>query len=388
MALSTVGLYLAPESTFGADPDSDGSDYLAAQIMGRPMFSRDLVVAASNYASGRNRETTHLIGPDGAILSADFAAISLSAASTDGVAPPTKDWLDYLLDAAFGTAGSVTGEGMAGGGSTTSLVLDADALDVEDLACVNFSNRSEWRNVTVDSGAPTYTIAPALSGSYDASRDMLGHRYWRYTDTAGATCAIYTVIGGTGYTLLGGRPAVKISMRAGEESIKVATSWKFDSVTRGSKASIPAISRFTNTPVRPVLSPVLWGSTTLAAKVVEIDFGATPTDIGSTAGTNGRASIDNLSARPTITIEPAFSTDLEDDWTAGTERTLMIQLGSGAISGGRANTLAFFAQSAQIVSAEHSDDGGYLRHKITLRVMDGGIRTGTTAYRYWTLARA
>lgn len=389
MTLSTVDFYLCPESTFGTDPDATGAAYLAAQIRGKPFYSNDKKVVPSKYATGRNRETASLIGPDGASENVDFALISNSAVASDGIAPPTADWLDGLFTAALGAATSKSGKGIAPSGTTTNLILDTDAFDVEDLACVNFSTRSEWRSIAADLGAGSYTLTPALTAAPDATKDALGYRYWTYTDTPGAAVTAYTELGGNGYRLSGGRPTLKIRMDAGAEEIKVTAGFKFDSKTRETKSNLPAVSKFTNTPMKAVLSPVLWGTaTTIACKMVEIDFGIAQLDIGSTAATNGRASIDNVAALPKVTIETAFSTSLEDDFDAGTERLLLIQLGSGVLGGGRGNTLCFFAQSAQIISIQPADDSNYLRHKITFQVTDAGIRTGTTPYRYWILARS
>lgn len=388
MANTTVNFYVAPESTFGTDPDSDGSDYLACQVEGKPLVQSDLVVAPAGYATGRNREQVYLVGQDGAQVTTQHPLVSLSAVASDGQAPPTADWLDAIVSAALGAGTSKSGEGLAVGGTTTSVVMDTDAFDVDELVCVNHTSGSEWRPITVDVGGGTYTVSPALATAPSASRDALGYRYWTDTDTQGATVTAYSQIGGTGYRMSGGRPSLKISMTAGAEKIMVECGWRFDSKTRETKASLPAVSSFSNTPLKGLLSPVYWGSTNVGSKMVELDFGASPTDIPATSGTNGRQSIDNLTKFPTITIEPPFSTDLEDDFRAGTERSLIIQFGSGILGGGRGNTWCFYARSAQITSIQPADDSNYLRQRVTFRVTDPGIRTGTTPYKFWILARA
>ena len=168
----------------------------------------------------------------------------------------------------------------------------------------------------------------------------------------------------------------------------VSTSLKADSITRESKASLPALARFSNPPIVGKLGSVYFGSTQYAVKSVEIDFQVRTVDIGSIAGTQGRGNIFVVSKRPKVTIVPAFATAFEDDFAAGTERSLLVQFGTGAVASSRASTVGFYAQSAQIRKHSLTDDGGYLRKTIELQVTDAGIRTGTTAYRHWTLARS
>jgi hypothetical protein len=388
MTTTTVSLYVAPETTFGSDPDADGSDYLACQITGKPLVQTALQVVESGYATGRNRRQVYLVGRDGASLSTEHPLISLASVASDGAAPPSADWLDAIISAALGSATSKSGEGLASGGTTTSVVMDTDAFDVDELLCVNHASNSEWRPITADAGGGTYTVSPALDAAPNAARDALGYRYWAQTDTPGATITAYTELGGTGYRLSGGRPGLSLEMAAGAETMKLSAAWAFDSKSREAKASLPAISQFANTPIKAVLSPVHWGSTKVSCKSVKLNFNLSPTDILSTAGTNGRASIDNLMAMPTIEIEPAFSTSIEDDFAAGTERSLIIQFGSGVLGGGRANTWCFYARSAQVIGVQPVDDGNYLRQRVTLAVTDPGIRTGSTPYRGWILARA
>lgn len=388
MTLTTVTVYVAPESTFGDDPDTDGSSYLALRVVGKPLPQTDRKIVPSNAAVGRNREQAHNVGVDGATDDLKIPMIALSAVASDGVAPPTADAVDAVVSAALGDAATKSGEGIASGSTETELHLDTDAFDVEDLVCVNFADRSEWRVITADAGAGVYTISPPLTAVPSASRDVLGYRYWKDSDDQGDTITVYREIGGTGYRLSGCRPGIKISMQAGAEMIELAAALRADSKTRETKASLPAISKFNDTQIKGVLSPVYWGTTKVVAKGIELDPGTSPTDIPATEGRNGRQSIDVLSRNPTVTFETAFSTDLEDDFDAGTERAILVQFGSGVLGSGRASSWCFYARSAQIIALQPADDGNLLRQKVTVRVTDPGIRTGTTPYRFWTLARS
>jgi hypothetical protein len=389
MALNTVNAYALAESTFGSDPSTNGSLYLAGQIFGTPHPAHEKKLEPTNYAVGRNRNTAASAGVDGSSIPVEMPLIGLSAAATDASpTPATTDFLDTFLNACFGN-GTVNGEGIAPAGTTTSVILDTDVASVEDLLCVNFSNRSEWRSITVDAGTGTYTVTPALTAAPDATRDAFGYRYWTGAeDPSGPTFSYFTTIGGTGYRLSGCRPgSAKLELEAGKTG-KWSFALKADSKTQESKASLPAISQFTTPQVVGTLGAFYWGTTLYPAKKVTIEWMLDTIEIGSFGGTNGRGDIKVTTNRPKITIDPGFDTQLETDMSNATERSVLLQLGSGALAGGRANTWAFFAQAAQIMKIGIVADGRYLRHGLELQVNDAGIRTGTTAYRYWTLARA
>lgn len=386
-----VSVYVAAESTFGSDPDTDGSDYLPLQVQGAPYASDDTVMEDSDYATGRNRHTAMVPVVGGASTSLETVLTGLNAFADDGSAPPAADALDLIFNAAFGSGSTFSGEGLAGGGSTTSVIADADILAVEDLALINLVNgRSGWASVTAESAGPvTYTVAPALAAAPDGAGAIMGSRYWTPTDGGGASLSLIMGIDGTRRRIGGARPSsLKIAQTAGQRAM-VSLGIRGDSLTREtSHTSLPAISKFTNPAIKGALSRFVWGSTEYAVKSVELDFGLQAVDVSSIAGANGRGDIFVVSARPTITIMPLFANGWEDDFQAGTERSVLIQFGSGARVNGRVSSVGFFAQAAQVTAQSDQDDGGVYRKSITLRVQDAGIRTGTTAYRHWTLARS
>lgn len=388
-----VELYVAAESTYGADPDSDGSDYVAAQIKGQPYYSDDSVLEDSDYATGRNVDTIAHVVQQGGSIPIEMELTGLSAFADDGTAPPTADALDLILSSVFGASASLSGEGIASGANdTTNVLADTNYLAVEDLVLINLeSGYSEFRPIaTIAAAGPPaqYTLSPALSGTPDATKDVMGCRYWVPSDTAGSSLSAYLRVDGTGWRLSGCRPtSLKIMMEAGKKAM-LSTQLKADSITRESKGSLPALTKFSNPPIVGRLGSLHFGSTQYAVKSCEIDFQVKAVDVGSIAGAQGRGTIFVVSKRPKITITPAFATAWEDDFAAGTERSVLVQFGTGARSSGRVSTVGFFAQSAQIRKHSIQDDGGYLRKSIEMQVTDGGIRTGTTAYRHWTLARS
>lgn len=391
MALSISDVYFAQESTFATDPDSDGSDYLPLNADGLVIPVEDTQLQETNYQTGRGDPTGALVMASSGALQIEWPLTGLSTGASDGVSPPTKDVQDLIFEAAFGAPAVIAGEGLASSGTTTSVILDTDlaGLTFEDLMCINFASHSEWRPVTVDAGTATYTIAPALSASPDAARDAFGSRIW--VPVKGLTSghlAAHGIIGSQGHTLLGGRPtSLKLSAQAGKIA-KLTAALRFNSVVLESKGSLPAISTFSNPGIKQTLSEVIWGTTAYPLKSVEIDFGLKTIEVLSTAGSQGRSGFMVVAAHPRITIEPAFASGFVDDFKAATKRELIIQIGSGELASSRVSTCCFHAQSAQVKKVDTSDDGGYLRQKVVLDVVDAGIRTGTTAYRLWTFARA
>lgn len=387
-----VSVYVAAESAYGSDPDTDGSDYLPLQVQGAPYASDDYVMEDSDYATGRNRHTAMVPVVGGASASLETVLTGLSALADDGDAPPALDALDLIFNAAFGAGSTFSGEGLASSGhTTTSAVADADILAVEDLALIELVNgRGGWASVTAKSAGPvTYTLAPALAAAPDPDGAIMGARYWVPADGGGASLSLLMSVDGTRRRIGGARPSsLKIAQTAGQRAM-VSVGIRGDSLTREtSHSSLPAISKFENPAIKGALSRFVWGSTEYAVKSVELDFGLEVVDVSSIAGANGRGDIFVVKARPTITIMPLFATGWEDDFQAGTERSVLIQFGSGARANGRVSSVGFFAQAAQVTAQSDQDDGGVYRKSITLRVQDAGIRTGTTAYRHWTLARS
>lgn len=391
MALDIVSAYALAESTFGSDPDSDGSSYLVGSIIGNPLPSDEYQLAETNYATGRNRDTAAVPAVDLASIPLEMPMVGLSAAATDASPTPTAvDFVDTIVTSALGASATVVGDGLAAGGTTTTVVVDNDVRNVEDLILTQFATNSQWRNITAESGGPvTYTVTPAMSGAPDAALDVFGYRYWLQTDNGGPTFSYFSSVGGTGWRLSGCKPtSLKFILEAGKPG-RISTTIRADSLTQDSgKSSLPAASLLTTPMIIGKLGSVYWGTTSTPISKLEIDFRLNTVDVMDLTQTNGRGDIIVTRQKPRITIFPADSTALSTDFRAGTERSLLIQMGNGLLSAARVNTWCFFAQTAQIKSNKIVSDGGYLRRQLVIDVTDAGIRTGTTAYRYWTLARA
>lgn len=387
------GLYIAAESTFGTDPDSDGSDYVPIWTESIGMIASGRALLDGQYSTGRNAPTAQVLGPDGGTLDFTTPLLGLSAAAGDGASPPSADWLDLLLNSCLGTGTARDGEGLAGGSGSATLVLDTAALTSQDLAPVYESglnsSRTQWRRAT-GAGA-TYDIAPNWTATPSTAGVCYGVRRWSGPVSAGGSSFALVVLGGnTEWTLLGCRvTACRITIPAGG---KVTCAWSiaYDSrsVTTKASSSLAAIDGWTGSPLKGVLSPLMWGATAYETASVELDLGLTVSPRLATSGTQGRADYDVITSDPTITIQPVYATTWDEDFTAGTLRSVLLQIGAGTLSGGILNTVGLWFEEGQILApANEVDDAGRQRTSVQIRAVDPGL-VATASPRVWTLARA
>jgi hypothetical protein len=393
-------LFVAPESTFATDPDADGSDYLFVPQMDAQFPSDTQRLEDPNYSYNVDVPSSLVPVQAGAELQLTVPAVGYAAASGDGAAAPTQDWLDKLLANAFGSVTSLGGEGVGTGSTTSNAILDTPlaSLVAGHLLPVNFAdaghaaaylNRMHWRFVNSVGGAPTYGVAPVWPEA-PANGDVVYGSAQHIFNGAGSSLSAFARIGAPGSTvghlLVGGRwTSLKLSQNAGEMA-RFSGSLRFNGLTvGGSKASLPTIARMAVPPALGVRASVVFNGTTLACSSAEVDFGLVTEDVKSTEAANGRQAISAMRAWPKITISP-----LQDTATwhaalqAGTEGSLIVQFGAGTLGSGRVNTLAFGAQFAQVEKLGYQRDGQTLRHQVTLRVTNS---IGTSSY-FWVLARA
>lgn len=385
-------LYIAAESTYGTDPDSDGSDYVPVWTDGQisPLASGRALLDGQ-YSTGRNAPTSQVVGPDGGTIEFTTPLLGLSAAAGDSASPPAADWLDLLLNSCLGTGTARDGEGLGSGSGSGTLALDTSALASQDLAPVYESglnsSRTQWRRVT---GASTpYDVAPNWTATPSTAGVCYGVRRWSGPVSAGgASFAMVLVEGSTEWTLLGCRVTrLRITIPAGG---KVTASWSvaFDSRAVTTKASLALVGGWTGSPLKGVLSPLMWGSTAYEVAQAELDMGVVVQPRMSTAGTNGRSEMDVIAVDPVLTISPLFATSWDTDFSAGTTRSTLLQIGAGSLSGGVLNTLGLWFEAGQIIApATVVDDSGRQRTSVQIRCVDPGLVVAASP-RVWTLARA
>lgn len=391
-----TAVYLAAESTFGVDPDSDGSDYLPIRFDGLADPVDATEIEEIGNASGRNEPAELQVTRSGAKLSLTIPLYGYAAGSGDGDAAPTADVLDLLLANVCGTALQATGgEGVNSGSGASTLVLDASVtgLVVGTLVPVYLGAsdtpiRTHWRRVGNAASAPTYSVVPDWSSTPTTAAIMYGVRgYGQANSLQTATVGLAAIVnrGGTLHRLLGGRiTSMSFDLTAGKVA-RMSVGLSFDSYEEGATAaSLPAITTYPSAIIQ-TLAPCYWGATQVPYKSIKIDMRPKVVEVQSAAGTNGRGGMEVVEIDPMITIDPAWAPSTWNSaFQAGTASELLVQIGGGYTSSGRPNAMCFHARRAQINTAPTIvDDGGYLRNSVSMVALGSGS-SGT--YR-WMLAR-
>lgn len=391
-----TAVYLAAESTYGVDPDSDGSDYLPIRFDGLADPVDATEIEEIGNASGRNEPAELQVTRSGAKLSLTIPLYGYAAGSGDGDAAPTADVLDLLLANVCGTALQATGgEGVNSGSGASTLVLDASVtgLVVGTLVPVYLGAsdtpiRTHWRRIGNAASAPTYSVVPDWSSTPTTAAIMYGVRgYGQANNLQTPTTGLAAIVnrGGTLHRLLGGRiTSMSFDLTAGKVA-RMSVGLSFDSYEEGaSAASLPAITTYPSAIIQ-TLAPCYWGSTLVPYKSIKIDMRPKVVEVQSAAGTNGRGGMEVVEIDPMITIDPAWAPSTWNSaFQAGTASELLVQIGGGYTSSGRPNAMCFHARRAQINTAPTIvDDGGYLRNSVSMVALGSGS-SGT--YR-WMLAR-
>ena len=400
------GLYFAAQTgDIETDPDDDGNDvpakYKQIKIEDLGVLSDDFTMDESGFLRGKNRVAPMDAGVDGASFTFSTVLQGVEdAAATGSEAMPADDWLSLILENVFGAPDQNVSTGVGTGSAAGTLVLDADTLAAQDLVPVQStgtnSGRAQWRPVT--NAASPYTVGANWAATPDGTEIAFGTDQYRHStavDSGGGNqLAAYYLFDDLRYTLLGGRiTSLKITLAAMQKA-KIDASIQFDSKVRGPKSSeatfLAGAGPMAGVPIRGTLSPLFWGGTAYATSSIELDFGLSTTVAEATSGPNGRSAIEVISADPVITISPPHGTNWEDDFRAGTQRSLLIQFGGGVFDAAadRLNTCCFFANAAQAKSVQITDDAGRARSAIQLTVVDAGEVAANTDYTYWVFARA
>lgn len=395
-------LYVATESTYGADPDTDGSDYSQVPAITIGDLKDGKEQLATDYFTGRaHGRTAPVTGRDGWSFDVTVPLIGLSAAAGDGGAPPANDWLDIFLTHIFGTQYQITGEGISAAGSTTTLTLDTDqaTLTLQSPIAIGLASvpsgapRLQMGVITVDSVLDrTYT--PASTGVTD-SAIVFGSNTYRPDDDGGASLAFVYRMDGLAYTLLGGRcTAASIKMESPGKIVTMSMSFAGDTktyadlVSAGQKQTLDMAVAMATTPIKGLLSPMCFGTTYYTISSFDFDFGIAATEIGSTAAVNGRAGYESVSMAPTLKCTPLYTDallNLKRDITAG---RLLLQLGAGLSNHPTVqNAIGIFAEQAVATVADHTDDNGVVRQGMEFKLCDAVNFDASTASQFFQMSR-
>lgn len=388
-----AALYVLVESTFGTDPDTDGSDYLSVPCTNLSILKDQLALIETNYFTGRDRSTTPIVGADGASFDIEVPFIGLSTSAGNGASPPAADWFDTLLLNYFGSSSTVNGVSITATAAGT-ITGGTDVFNTGDVTMVqenNYPTATTERGFAelIQSNTSPWSIEPDFpdGAGGGAGGTAYGSRMYRFDDDGGATLAFVYVEDDVQYTLLGCRcTKLKIVGKA-KDIYRCTFTVMCDSKTVTTKASLPvALTEPATEPVKALYAPIFFGSVNLGhIESVEIDFNEESGEVASTQGLNGRGGMELLSPRPTITVNPpadATRTHLAYKRTA-VEDELMVQLGRGFFAGGgalRAGCVSFPLATARDV--ETVDENNRLRQSVKFQADDAGA-----LYGYCILAR-
>lgn len=372
---------------YDTDPSANGSGYTPWPCDVLPDLADKKEPLPTTYQTGDNWDTELEEGPDGWELSGvELPLIGLATAAGDGVdaSTVTADWLNDILTHVLGaTLATTPGEGVASIGGATAMTLDGDVLDLYDLVPVYEAGvpalpRTQWEIVTVDPADNSYTIAPGFAdyGTVPPTGAAVVYGVKRYTfdDDGGVPMAFVYRDDGQDYTLLGGRcTSMQIRIPAGGGRVKLVTSWRGNTKTAESKASLPAaVVAPAITPIRGVRSPVWFNGTNYGSAEITIDFGISAAEIQSTAGSEGRAGDEHVFQAPMVTIRPQYTNAINNLKRNVTKGRLLVQIGGGILSGGVLNTCAVHFDQAQAMVVTRTDDNGVARQEVQFKASNPG----------------
>jgi len=391
-------LHIVAESTFATDPSATGSSYLYVPAESIT-YEEGTEILTTQYSTGRNYPTEAEVGADGGSITFQTPMLGLSTAAgaATNASTVTDDWLDILLEAAFGVKATTSGVAATGGTTTTFTAATNTAAAAQDVVAMFTAStpsgapRALWTQVQSLSGAGPYTfnVAPTLASAPTASTVVYGVKRYSDDDNGGSTLSCVVTDDALVYTYSGGRITRCRIMAQAKQRVMMEWTIAFDRRTLDTgKSALPAAAKLAYTPIKMMRSPVIFNNTAIATRSLEIDFGLTASEVTDTAGTNGRGGHELISIAPTVSIEPlrADSHDLlKRNLTRG---ALLAQLGAGELSGGRLNTCAVHLARCEAREVTYTSDNGIARNRIVFTGVDAIEFGAGVASRFLSVVRA
>lgn len=384
---------------FGVDPSADGSGYkyVPAVVVGDLVPERKLLEAP--VATGTTWATAPIPGPDGASLQLEVPLSGLASACGAGTnaSSVTDDYLDLLARHIFTTAATVAGVAVGTGSTGSNLVLASDptGYDAQQLVPIfetakpTTGVRALWALLNNSTG-PTFTaVTPAMDYSPTNAAIAYGTKTYLPSDSGGPTIALAYKLDGVIYRLLGGRvtQASIVGELDGFWRLKITISFDSKADDTSGKTALPAVTRFTRFQ-KVLLSPFWFNGTKYSTRKIEIDLAITAAVVGATDAVNGRAGHESIAMGPKVMVEPQFAETWNTLRDAQTEGRVLVQFGSGALSGGVLNAGAFHIEAATVRDAKLADENGRQRHAIMLETVTSLTHTSGDASRVCQYVRA
>ena len=150
-------LWIAAESTYATDPSATGSGYAAVPIeapISWPTGGR--ATLETNYAISRNRMTAAQPGADGGSISFKVALRGLLTAAGNGTnaSAVAADYLDRLLDSAFGTVRTTVGDD-ATAATAANITTTDNTFAINDVLAVFATGATtiQWRRTNASTSS-------------------------------------------------------------------------------------------------------------------------------------------------------------------------------------------------------------------------------------------
>ncbi len=392
-------LYVQTETTYSTDPDATGAahTYVPAYEIGEIQDTLELL--ENDHFTGRaHGAVAPEPGADGWSLEITVPPKGLLSAAGDTTDASTvsDDYYDIFLDHFTSTGTTTVGSVLTTVTDGTDVTATVDVHARQELCAIYEADlpsataeRTQWAFVEHDFGTGRYTIGPTITTPTTAAI-AYGTKQHTVSDSPGVGLTFVVVQDDVEYTLTGGRcTSSSISMDSPGQVWKHKMSFSGDTKTLTTKgATLPQPGTTAHPPLKGMLSPMWFGTTNLAVSSIEIDFGISSAVQGSTAAVNGRAGYESIALNPTVTVTPLFSNTYTNWKRAATTGAILIQMGSGALSGGVLNTMAIGFHEAVAVEANATDENGRVRQSIQFRVTDEVDDTSSIMSRFMSIARA
>lgn len=365
-------LYAALETTFGTDPDSDGSDYKFLKALPDMTFQPQVDVVERPGLMNDLTRLPHVMGAKAGQLN---FKLEVKGSGTPGTGLCVAAEADPILEALFGTVSHGTGSTINGVATTTSLPMTSAA------------GFSKYMMVIVNCGA-TYGYVPRFITSISGSDLTLDralpaapangaavHATTKYTraNTAHKSLAFAAYRDDVLYTFLGCKiDSAKVSGITARGTAILDVTCSVSDWNSTAKGSIPTpMAAAINTVNAPVVKASCFavGGTEEHCYSLELDFGHQFQFVDSTCALgpaqpeSANAGLELVDAAPTGSVKAYYQSAHMTDFAAGTERSFAFHSGAGA-----GNAWGFYVPKAQLSQPQFEDHNGMVGESFNFHV--------------------
>lgn len=375
-------LYGKTETTFGTDPDTDGSDYTFLKTVGDVTFEPLIdAVERPGQVNDLTRQP-HVMGQKGGTLSFKLE-LKGSGTAADGIASVAAE-ADPILESAFGTVTRGTGSTITTGASTTSLPLASAA------------GMSKYMMVIVDCGAThgfvprfitaivtnTLTLDRALPATPANGAKVIASTRYTRANSGHKSLALVAERDAVLYTFLGCKvDSLKLSGISARGTALLDVQCSASDWTTTAKASLPTpMAATANTTKAPVVKGACFAvaGTEELMYSAELDMGLTfsfqdaTCALGTGQPDSANAGMELVDAAPKGVVKSYYKAQHMTDLVAGTENSLAVATWAGTSAAGSANAWGFYVPKAQWGQVTPEDHDGMYGESLPFMVNDNG----------------